>query len=99
MLKFLVGLVVGVFLGVLVIAPNPELSDRVERLWDDARTWGAAFWEDAGEAAEQAAGQAGEAARDLREGAEEAAGEAARAVDEAGEEVQDNARDPGAASQ
>ena len=43
MFKFLVGVVVGVFVGVLVVAPNPELSARVHEAWDDGRRWVAAF--------------------------------------------------------
>lgn len=75
MLKFLMGLVVGVFLGVIVIAPNPELAAKVEDLWVDAKDWAGDFWsaaEDAGDTAKDLANEAAEGAGDLAREAEEA---------------------------
>jgi hypothetical protein len=60
MIKFLLGLVVGVFIGVLLVAPNPELGDRVRNAWDDGRQWLAGFVSEA----EDAAGEAVDRARD-----------------------------------
>jgi hypothetical protein len=57
--RFLVGVLVGVFLGVLVIAPNPLLSAQVRGLWAEARTWLAAVLLTAEEVADRA-GQMGE---------------------------------------
>lgn len=64
--RFLVGVLVGVFLGVLVIAPNPLLSAQVHGLWAEARTWLAAVLQTAegvadraGQMGEQAEGEAG----------------------------------------
>lgn len=73
MLKFLVGLVAGVFLGVMVIAPNPEWSERVQDLWVDAKAWGAAFLGAAEEAADEVADKAGDAADEVKEGANDLA--------------------------
>lgn len=80
MLKFLVGVVVGVLLGVMVIAPNPEWSQRVEDFWVDARAWGAAFLGAAEEAADEVADKAGEAANEVKEGANDLAREAEEAT-------------------
>ena len=57
--RFLVGVLVGVFLGVLVIAPNPLLSAQVHGLWAEARTWLAAVLQSAEGVADRA-GQVGE---------------------------------------
>ena len=80
MLKFLVGLVVGVFLGVLVIAPNPQWSEQVQDLWVDARAWAAAFVGAAENVAEDVAEEAGEAAEEVKEGANDLAREAEEAT-------------------
>jgi hypothetical protein len=63
--RFLVGVLVGVFLGVLVIAPNPLLSAQVHGLWAEARTWLAA----ALQTAEGVAGRAGQMGEQVQEGA------------------------------
>lgn len=52
--RFLVGVVVGVFLGVLVVAPNPFLSAQVRDFWAEARIWLAAAVTTAAEVAERA---------------------------------------------
>lgn len=56
MARFIVGVVVGVFLGVLVVAPNPLLSAQVRGLWAEARVWLAAALVTAQEVAERAEG-------------------------------------------
>lgn len=61
--RFVVGVLVGVFLGVLVIAPNPLLSAQVHGLWAEARTWLAAVLLTAEEVADRA-GQMGEQQED-----------------------------------
>ena len=83
MLKFLAGMLVGVFLGVLVVAPNPQWSERVQDLWVDARAWGAAFLGAAEEAADQAADEVGEAAGKAAGEIEERAGDLGREAEEA----------------
>lgn len=79
MFKFLIGVVVGVFLGVIVIAPNPDLSAKVQDLWVDAKVWASAFWS----AAENVAEDAGETARGVANEAAEGAGELARDAEDA----------------
>ncbi|HEX6143200.1 MAG TPA: hypothetical protein VFZ01_10805 [Geminicoccaceae bacterium] len=80
MFKFLIGLVVGVFIGVLVVAPNPDLSARVQEFWVDARAWGTAFWSAAEQAADDVAGQVEEGAEEVGEGIGDAAREAEEAT-------------------
>jgi hypothetical protein len=60
MLRFLLGVVVGVFLGVLVIAPNPQWTETVENYWTDAKVWAAALWS----AAEDTAADVGDRAEE-----------------------------------
>ena len=71
MFRFLIGLVVGVLVGVLVVAPNPELSARVQEAWNDGRRWVVAFVSTVGEKADEAADEAvqgaGEAMEDVGE--------------------------------
>lgn len=62
--RFIIGVLVGVFLGVLVIAPNPLLSAQVHGLWAEARTWLAA----ALLTAEEVAGRAGSMGEQAEEG-------------------------------
>lgn len=38
-MRFLCGVVVGILMGVLVIAPNPELDSRVRGGWDNLTRW------------------------------------------------------------
>jgi hypothetical protein len=83
MFRFLIGVVVGIFIGVLVIAPNPEFSARVNDLWADARAWGQTFWGTAEEVADEAAEKAGDAAGQVGDAAREAGEEAGDAVRDA----------------
>ena len=76
MLKFLLGVVVGIFIGALVIAPNPEFGERVDAVWDNARGWIGGVAEEAGDAAEDVAG-----------GVREAGERAGEEVEELGEET------------
>lgn len=39
MVRFLIGMIAGVFLGVLVIAPNPLLDAKVRGVWADGWAW------------------------------------------------------------
>lgn len=80
MIRFLVGMVVGVFLGVLVIAPNPELSDRVQDVWADARAWASDLLGTAGDAAREAGQEAERLGAETREEAEEVGREAGDAL-------------------
>ena len=80
MFKFLIGLVVGVFIGVLVVAPNPDLTAQVQEFWVDAKAWGMAFWSAAEQAAGDVAGQAERAAEEVGEGVGEATEEAEQAT-------------------
>jgi hypothetical protein len=43
MFRFLLGVVVGVLVGVMVIAPNPDLSRQVHDAWDEGRRWVTGF--------------------------------------------------------
>lgn len=52
--RFILGVVVGVFLGVLIVAPNPLLSTQVRGLWAETRVWLAAVLVTAQEVAERA---------------------------------------------
>jgi hypothetical protein len=92
MLKFLVGVVVGVFLGVLVVAPNPQWSEEVQEFWVDAKAWGSAFLGAAEEAAEGVADEAGQAANEIQERAGEAADEIEQRAGEAAREAEEATR-------
>jgi hypothetical protein len=83
MFKFLIGVVVGIFIGVLVIAPNPEFSARVNDLWADARAWGQTLLGTAENVAGEAAEKAGEAAEQVGDAARDAGEEAGDAVRDA----------------
>ena len=72
MIKFLLGLVVGVFIGVLVVAPNPELGERVRVAWDEGRRWVGGFVSEAEDAAGEAVDRVRETTGDALSGDEEA---------------------------
>jgi hypothetical protein len=43
MFRFLLGVVVGVLVGVMVIAPNPDLRRHAHDAWDEGRRWVTGF--------------------------------------------------------
>jgi hypothetical protein len=71
MIRFVVGMIVGVFLGVLVIAPNPSLSTQVQDLWTDLRVWAGALISTAGDAAREVGQEAERLGAETRDEAEE----------------------------
>jgi gas vesicle protein len=81
MIRFLVGMIVGVFLGVLVIAPNASLSSQVQDLWADLRVWAAAL-----------VGTAQDVARDVGQEAERLGEETQQEAEEVGREAGDALR-------
>jgi hypothetical protein len=80
MFRLLIGIVIGIFIGVLVVAPNPELGDRFRTAWDESRRMVLSLVSDAQDAA-------GEAVGEVRDATERAAGAVREGADEVREET------------